>query len=242
MKLILLILAIAIISPGFVQAQPCQPDTTKKEVGIYPKPVIPATVGQMYDENLTLRFPKDTTYMGNDIEIDSITIVKVDRLPQGFSYTCNIPGCTYPGGGVGCVNVQGLPDASMQGSRYVLVTVRGYVTLFGNVVTMSSVDSIEFIIQNPDGINEDVQTLKLLQNYPNPFKTSTIFSFMLPDYNQVSLSIFNLVGREVFRQYIQGNPGLNKVEFKNEDLTPGMYFYRLKYGDEELTRRMTISR
>lgn len=68
----------------------------------------------------------------------------------------------------------------------------------------------------------------LHQNYPNPFNPSTTFSFDAPYAAQVSLKLFDLLGREtaiVFEG--RAAAGLNEINYNASQLPAGMYFSRL---------------
>jgi len=69
----------------------------------------------------------------------------------------------------------------------------------------------------------------LYQNYPNPFNPVTTIRFELPFAQQVELSVFDVLGREVKVLYNDIAPaGTITVDFNAENLSSGVYFYRLK--------------
>ncbi|MCL5020243.1 MAG: dockerin type I domain-containing protein, partial [Bacteroidetes bacterium] len=66
------------------------------------------------------------------------------------------------------------------------------------------------------------------QNYPNPFNPSTTIGYQLPASSEVSLKIYDVLGREVAvlvnrRQ----NAGVYKVEFDGSKFAGGVYFCRI---------------
>jgi hypothetical protein len=85
----------------------------------------------------------------------------------------------------------------------------------------------------------------LLGNTPNPVQASTRIAFVLPasSEGQVSLRLFDAVGRRV-RSFERGfAPGLNEVVWDGTDdrgqsVRAGVYFYRLEVGAMRFTRRM----
>ncbi|MBN1302388.1 MAG: T9SS type A sorting domain-containing protein, partial [Melioribacteraceae bacterium] len=81
----------------------------------------------------------------------------------------------------------------------------------------------------------------LSQNYPNPFNPSTIIEFSLPKENYVKLSVFNILGQEV-ATLINGqrNAGVHSVSWNADNLTSGVYIYRLEAGANTITRKMTL--
>ena len=84
----------------------------------------------------------------------------------------------------------------------------------------------------------------LYQNYPNPFNPSTTIKYSIPVgdnsdlpaptqsgsiVNNVTLKIFDLLGREVaILVNEKQKPGNYEVEFDGNELSSGIYFYRLQ--------------
>jgi len=77
--------------------------------------------------------------------------------------------------------------------------------------------------------------------YPNPFNPTTTISFELPVASSVSLTVFDLEGREVvgladgFRQ-----AGSHQVTFDGSGLASGIYIYRLEAGEFSTTGKMVM--
>jgi len=82
----------------------------------------------------------------------------------------------------------------------------------------------------------------LSQNYPNPFNPSTNIAFTITEQSEVTLSVFDITGREVAT--IINNKtipaGNHSVEFNASGLTSGVYLYTLKAGDKSLTKKLTL--
>lgn len=108
--------------------------------------------------------------------------------------------------------------------------------------------------QNQEGLSKSNQAriesekpvLALHANYPNPFNPTTSIRFSLPSDGFVELSIYNIQGQLV-RQLISGfqNAGQHEVIWNsrnNEGLNvaSGIYLYRLKFGNQILTRKLTL--
>ncbi len=86
-------------------------------------------------------------------------------------------------------------------------------------------------------------TTLLHQNYPNPFNPTTTISFDLPKTEPVSLTVSNLLGRQV-RSLVSGvhAAGTYQVSFDASGLPTGVYLYRLEAGDFVETREMVLFR
>ncbi len=81
----------------------------------------------------------------------------------------------------------------------------------------------------------------LLQNYPNPFNPSTTIEFALKESGQARLSVFDLMGREVAVLVDQPMmPGTYEATFNADNLSSGVYLYRLQVGAELMTGTMTL--
>lgn len=79
------------------------------------------------------------------------------------------------------------------------------------------------------------------QNYPNPFNPSTNIEFALPEPTEVSLKVYNLLGREV-SILLSGRmkAGHHKVQFDASGLATGLYFYRIQAGSFMQTKKMML--
>ncbi|AFH47900.1 5'-Nucleotidase domain protein [Ignavibacterium album JCM 16511] len=92
---------------------------------------------------------------------------------------------------------------------------------------------------------EDEQQLPtgfaLLQNYPNPFNPTTIIKYQLPVNSNVTLKVYDVLGKEV-ATLVNGykSAGRYEVEFNTTSLSSGVYFYQLKTGSFVETKKMII--
>ncbi|MCB0748661.1 MAG: T9SS type A sorting domain-containing protein [Ignavibacteriae bacterium] len=82
---------------------------------------------------------------------------------------------------------------------------------------------------------------ELSQNYPNPFNPSTIIRYTIPEAGNVSLKIYDVLGREV-RTLINKelNSGEHEIEFDAGSLSSGIYFYNLKTGNFTSTKKLIL--
>lgn len=95
-------------------------------------------------------------------------------------------------------------------------------------------------IENP-GVG--IFTFALSQNYPNPFNPSTVIGYQLPAAGNVTLKVYDLLGREIASLVNEEKPaGEYEVEFNAGGLSSGVYFYRLKAGENVETKKMLLIR
>jgi hypothetical protein len=86
----------------------------------------------------------------------------------------------------------------------------------------------------------------LIQNYPNPFNPETVIEFQLPEESYVHLTIFNVLGQEIHRLVDERKSGgFYKVIWDGrnevgEDVSSGVYFFRLQAGDFVSVKKMML--
>ena len=77
--------------------------------------------------------------------------------------------------------------------------------------------------------------------HPNPFNQRTALDFTLPSEAQVSLSVFDITGREIAK-LVDGykSAGHHQIEFNASQHPSGVYFARLQAGDLMQTGKMLL--
>jgi hypothetical protein len=111
----------------------------------------------------------------------------------------------------------------------------------------------ELTITNVENNNSTPSEFKLYQNYPNPFNPSTVISYQLPVSTNVSLKVYDLLGRKVamlVNEY--KDAGSYEVEFSASggsisggdtyNLSSGVYIYRLQAGNFSQARKLILLR
>ena len=83
--------------------------------------------------------------------------------------------------------------------------------------------------------------VSLSQNYPNPFNPQTTIEYALPEAGDVSLIVYDMLGREV-RTLLDGpqTAGLHTVRFDANALPNGTYVYRLVTPSKSIARTMVL--
>ena len=100
------------------------------------------------------------------------------------------------------------------------------------------------------GIDVSSETLPnrfgLKQNYPNPFNPTTEIAFTLDQTADVNLSIYNMLGQKV-RTLTNGskNAGTHTLQWNGLDemgqnVSTGIYLYRLTSGSKSITKKMAF--
>jgi len=123
--------------------------------------------------------------------------------------------------------------------------LHGSVYLFGGRDGNHSVSQIERYdvpTSVPDE-SELPQEYALLQNFPNPFNSSTIMQFWLPQSGFVSLKVFNVLGVEVATIFAGPlMPGKHQFTWDAAGLPSGVYLYQLRASSFQNTKKMILLR
>ncbi|MDP4116598.1 MAG: T9SS type A sorting domain-containing protein, partial [Bacteroidota bacterium] len=91
-----------------------------------------------------------------------------------------------------------------------------------------------------DGVNKLI-TYSISQNYPNPFNPATTISYQLPKNGQVTIKVYDMLGREVRTLVNENKPAGNyNVSFDAGSLSSGVYIYRIVAGDYTAAKKMTL--
>jgi len=82
---------------------------------------------------------------------------------------------------------------------------------------------------------------ELSQNYPNPFNPTTVISWQLAVGSNVELSVYNLLGQKIQTLFNKPIPaGYHEVEFNAQNLSSGVYLYRIEAGEWQDVKKMLL--
>jgi hypothetical protein len=104
-----------------------------------------------------------------------------------------------------------------------------------------AVAKYEEMITSVENLSSSGNTLRLDQNYPNPFKNSTSISYQLPADGFVSIKVYNLMGNEV-TTLVNSNQtrGIHTIPFQANDLSSGVYYYKIMFNDQIKSNKMFL--
>ncbi|MDP6297757.1 MAG: FlgD immunoglobulin-like domain containing protein, partial [Candidatus Marinimicrobia bacterium] len=109
------------------------------------------------------------------------------------------------------------------------------VDLAGNVSGYSEIVSVVMLSLETDGLVPDEFTLH--QNYPNPFNPITTLRYDLPKNSLVSITIYDIMGREVRTLVNQTqDAGFKSVLWNatndyGKPVSAGVYLYQIQAGE-----------
>lgn len=94
-----------------------------------------------------------------------------------------------------------------------------------------------------ESLSEINYNYNLSQNYPNPFNPFTTISFSIKENTNVTLRVFDILGREVVVLVNEElNAGNHKVQFDGTNLESGVYFYEIRTNDFTDVRKLVLIR
>lgn len=103
--------------------------------------------------------------------------------------------------------------------------------------------AIQVQLEQPTRLPE---RFELLPNYPNPFAGRTTISFLLPNAERVTITIYNVLG-QVVREWNEtelpaGRHGLiwDRLDLRGKLAPAGIYFCRLQAGQYSQIRKMVV--
>lgn len=103
-----------------------------------------------------------------------------------------------------------------------------YYTKTGNriVVNLESIPNIPIVF-------------KLSQNYPNPFNPATRINYSLPKAEYVNIFVYNIIGQKIKTLVNKNMPaGHHELTFTAQNLSSGIYFYRIEAGIFQDVKKM----
>lgn len=120
------------------------------------------------------------------------------------------------------------------------IFVSGESNAFGNGwdIVLIKYNETTAIIGNPP---YQPGNFSLSQNYPNPFNSETIIKYEIPKKGNYQLELIDILGRKVdiiFNKITE--PGAFEVIYNADNLSSGVYFYRLINNDNILTKRFLL--
>lgn len=119
--------------------------------------------------------------------------------------------------------------------------------VFGNVGLGDEVyiDNVSMYYSGTNAVDENSiiqpQSFSISQNYPNPFNPTTKINYAIPKQSHVSLKIYDVLGNEVgVLVNEEKSVGSYSVEFDGNNLSSGLYFYKMQTSGFVETKKMML--
>jgi hypothetical protein len=234
-----------------VNAQNCTPDPTvisNGVAGIFPNPSINptlpnGTVNGSYATTITFVVDADTTIDLSGLigfpfppvtcMINYYEIVQVSTLPIGLNNSCEPVSCQFPGGGNGCMTIEGIPTvagtSSIQVSANYNLQIPGTVPVIGG--TSQNIPSFfaPYSLTILSDLGLIIPSKPSFQIFPNPSSQQLEIK---SDLKIIDTRIINLEG-EIIKHFKYTN------SLNISDLSNGIYFIEIT-TDQGIFRQKII--
>jgi hypothetical protein len=107
--------------------------------------------------------------------------------------------------------------------------------------------SSDFIINSEldiDELNDYSELPLVINNFPNPFNSSTIIKYQLPQSSKVKIVVYNLLGNEI-NKFVEGQKeaGIYTISWdgrndKGSPVNGGIYYYQIQTDHYSQTNKM----
>jgi sugar lactone lactonase YvrE len=131
----------------------------------------------------------------------------------------------------------------ISGTWTIVATDGTYDTYPANGPFSLTIDGSQLNIADSDIIPE---TFALHGNYPNPFNPTTTITYDLPEQAQVTLGIYDLLGKKIKTLVNQSQDAGNKLavwdgtDYLGRQVSAGIYLYQIQVGEFSQTRKMLL--
>ncbi len=116
-----------------------------------------------------------------------------------------------------------------------------FITLVAEDGSMVSktleLDTIQFSKQATASIKDESFGAKVMVS-PNPVETHTTFTFNSTNEDNYQFEIYNVMGKRVYQEDFKAKYGENKVSFNRQQLSSGIYFYKISSNKLEMKGKL----
>lgn len=271
MKQLLLFTFFFISGISVAFSQSCDPNQmyVDSTFGVYPSPYDSTTmmggiqdtacINQYFATELTVVIPDEIDLPNPPITValNSITVTDISGAPSGMDYVCNPPDCIFePSDEMGCMQLYGTAEASNSPGDYVLALEGEVSTPLGNfdlglVLSFLSNGSY-FVTLEPEGspnctvvpvsTNDILSEQIKITSTPNPFSDFATININSEIAEDLTLNVFNVLGKLVSSQTIQLIEGDNTMEFDGTNLVNGIYHFTFTDGKGVLSQKLVVQK
>lgn len=229
MKKIATLISALLISALGLYGQ-CEPDPQYTLPGIYPDSATGFPIAfASYEYNLVITaiIPFDTIVPPLPrLQIDSIGVVEINGLPEGFEALPNSASGYWHGGTSGCLLITGTPTIDQIGEYPLNIKLVGYMGGINipfpaeiNYYSIVVMDSAAMIL--PDLAN-------VVKNkpdaYPNPFEDVININFDATKPGNFECLVYDTKQQLMISRIFTGHIGKNSFRMDGSALKPGMYY------------------
>ena len=191
---------------------------------------------------------KEYSHTGNGCSITGGYVYRGSRMPElvgsyiyGDYCSANIWSLKYVNGTVTndiLLKAASLPPVSLSSFGI----DRSYELYVCQIVPPGTVYKIVNNQQGSEG-GIVIEGFSISQNYPNPFNPGTNIKYITPKYSFVSLSVFDLRGRELTKLVNENvAPGEHVVKWDGSNYASGVYYYSITADEFTYSRKMVLTK
>jgi len=112
-----------------------------------------------------------------------------------------------------------------------------------NSCTDTAMYNLLILPNGTTSINENINPLITLTNYPNPIAEKTTISYTLEKEADIEISVFDILGKKIESIDNGIKPiGRHKIVWDASSVTSGIYFIQLKTGNQTINKKVIISK
>jgi hypothetical protein len=248
-KLLLLISSLFIFNIN-TNAQVCIPDETISDL-IVPSSsddLVQAQVGVAYEQTFYFKVPSDTIISGYSASVNYLAITNIDNLPDGFTYSCSTPDCSFDGDSYGCLVITGTPDESFSNDS-IRITVNGNINgtgvipiigIFSGDVPVTRDFAIYVAPADASNSSNEVVENSFINIFPNPSSDIVNININANQSGDIQIKVINILGQTIFNVTNPSSNGLYKQQITKDILGSGIFFVSVKINGQEQVQKLII--
>jgi len=225
----------------------CIPDPTCIDIinpgEICPETLPAGTTGSSYNQAITIIPPYQANVGSKNISvpISKVKITAINNMPPGLTWKTNVSEFTVTNPATKyCIFVSGIPYIT--GTYNLGIKVKPYALIGGNEIALAELEndtSLSITIGTINDINDINRGFSIINPSPNPFNNSTQLGFYTNKSNTVELKIYDMIGKLIYKETINGLAGTNYFRFNGSKLNQGMYLYTISDKKTVFTKQLT---
>ena len=254
MKKLLLLFSL-LFAFTFTQAQECEPDLSFQDstAGVYPIPNEIVCNNQSFELVLTVVVTETIELFGSTFDLDSIRVVNISGLPNGISFACNPSSCLFVSNSIGCAIASGTPNDAL-GEYPLSIDVEVFINggsvpieagfplpTDTNVYALTLVEENDpNCLQNPT--NDWLRSQVSFEAMPNPTNGLTTIELTSRLTGDMTFSISNMMGQQVFTNAIQVFEGENRFDVDATDFANGIYLMSITKENQTISKKLVVNK
>ena len=114
---------------------------------------------------------------------------------------------------------------------------QGRGRLYADAYLASSISTVS------EKSHDKIHSISELKTHPNPFNSLTQFEYKTSERGDVSLKVYDILGREVaVLMFLGQEPGIHYARWDASSFSSGIYFVKVETPTNSLTRRILLIR